>query len=511
MINSMKSVAAIMLTAAMMLVAGCKPEDGPNNGGGNSGNNDSDVRVTTYTPQDITQTTAVCGGDVIVAQGLSLNEFGVCWSTESNPTASDDHRSTTNWNEPFVCTITSLEPGTEYHVRAYALRGLEYCYGEEKSFTTETDGGGNNDVRVTTYTPQDITQTRAKCGGDVIVTQGLALDELGVCWSTEHNPTISDAHLSTTNWSETFVCTITGLEPGTEYHVRAYALRGLEYYYGDDKSFTTENYGGCWFNGHEYVDLGLPSGTLWATCNVGSDVPEGYGDYFAWGETQPKTTYNWSTYKYCNGDRNKLTKYCNDANYGYNGFTDNLTTLLPEDDAATANWGNGWCTPTYQQWKELCGNTSPEWIVQNGVVGCRFTAVVNGNNNYIFLPAAGDLWGDTFLFVETKCEYWSSSLFGGTCHAGFIPIYSGHYDGNAGEYRADGFTVRPVLSSSQNQPISSRVAFYIFSQIRSSLITLGALFPANTSTFLPFLQMCSCLERTTAASSGSSCSANKSR
>ena len=81
---------------------------------------------------------------------------------------------------------------------------------------------------------------------------------------------------------------------------------------------------------HEYVDLGLPSGLLWATCNVGADTPEAYGDYFAWGETEPKNTYNLSTYQYANGtfDDPQLTKYCNNPSYGYNGFTDNLTTLL---------------------------------------------------------------------------------------------------------------------------------------------------------------------------------------
>ena len=86
---------------------------------------------------------------------------------------------------------------------------------------------------------------------------------------------------------------------------------------------------------HEYVDLGLPSGTLWATCNVGATAPEEYGDYFAWGETtgynSGKTTFNWSTYKYCNGDYDKLTKYCNKSS---SGTVDNKTTLDPEDDVA---------------------------------------------------------------------------------------------------------------------------------------------------------------------------------
>ena len=92
---------------------------------------------------------------------------------------------------------------------------------------------------------------------------------------------------------------------------------------------------------HEWVDLGLPSGTLWATCNVGASKPEEYGDYFAWGETEPKDEYCWSTYLHCKGDYNSLTKYCHQYDYGYNGFTDNLTELEPADDAATANWGSG--------------------------------------------------------------------------------------------------------------------------------------------------------------------------
>jgi len=153
--RTLKAMAALMLM--MAFTAGCtKPEEpnnggnnnnqndtivNPNNGGGNNGNNDSDVRVTTYTPQDITATTAKCGGDVIVIQGLSLTEIGLCWSKEHNPTADYTHLSSTNWNEPFVCTMINLDRNTQYFVRAYALRGLEYYYGEEKSFTTLESGG----------------------------------------------------------------------------------------------------------------------------------------------------------------------------------------------------------------------------------------------------------------------------------------------------------------------------------------------------------------------------------
>ncbi len=263
----------------------------------------------------------------------------------------------------------------------------------------------NNDVHVTTYTPQDITQTSAVCGGEVILTEGLSLNELGVCWSESSNPTVGDAHLSTTNWSKPYVCTLTGLEPGTSYHVRAYALRGSDYYYGEDKSFTTEGNnggGGGDVAVPEYVDLGLPSGTLWATFNIGANTPEGYGDYFAWGETEPKTTYNWRTYKWCNGHEDLLTKYCISPSYGDNGFTDNLTVLQPDDDAATANWGSEWQTPDMNQWWELinAGYTTLEWTKYNGVKGLQVKS--NSNSQSIFFPISQE----GFEFGS----YWSSAI-----------------------------------------------------------------------------------------------------
>ena len=108
---------------------------------------------------------------------------------------------------------------------------------------------------------------------------------------------------------------------------------------------------------HDYVDLGLESGTLWATCNVGATNPWEPGDYFAWGETTPKKDTTSpvlkNNYKYCAGTEFTFTKYCNDAARGKDGYTDNYCFLLPEDDAATVNWGNGFHTPTADEWKEL--------------------------------------------------------------------------------------------------------------------------------------------------------------
>ena len=169
---------------------------------------------------------------------------------------------------------------------------------------------------------------------------------------------------------------------------------------------TKDNGGNGTYNGHDYIDLGLPSGTMWATCNVGADTPDGYGDYFAWGETTTKATYNWSTYKYSNGDYNQLTKYCSQSDFGFNGFTDDLVTLQPSDDAATANWGEGWSTPTYKQWVELLTKCSYSFTTINGVNGCLFTA---RNGNTIFLPAGDSRYDEEPRLIGEEGSYWSSS------------------------------------------------------------------------------------------------------
>ena len=160
-------------------------------------------------------------------------------------------------------------------------------------------------------------------------------------------------------------------------------------------------------DGTVWVDLGLPSGTLWAFCNVGATQPEGYGDYFAWGETEPKDYYNEGAYKWY--DRNSwLTKYCTKSSYGYNGFTDSLTTLQPSDDAATANWGSDWRIPTSAEWDELISYCDLTETTRKFVKGILFTSRYNGNR--IFLPAAGYFWYGGLDEAGRMCCYWSSSL-----------------------------------------------------------------------------------------------------
>ena len=161
-----------------------------------------------------------------------------------------------------------------------------------------------------------------------------------------------------------------------------------------------------------YADLGLPSGTLWATCNIGATSPEDYGDYFAWGETEPydengKTTFNESTYKWCNGSSSTLTKYNTSSS---DGTVDNKTELDLEDDAAYVNWGSSWRMPSKAQFDELINSsyTTTEWTSVNGVNGRLITSKTNGNS--IFLPAAGYRDGTSLNLAGSSGYYWSRSL-----------------------------------------------------------------------------------------------------
>ena len=192
---------------------------------------------------------------------------------------------------------------------------------------------------------------------------------------------------------------------------------------------------------HEYVDLGLPSGTLWATCNVGATSPEDMGDYFAWGETAPKQIYDMENYKWYNSANDKLTKYCTDDKYG---TVDYETELLPEDDAAYVNWGPVWRMPTLEQQQELIERCTWQWVERNGVYG---RLVTGSNGNTLFLPAA-DYRSDNSPSNEGSIgAYWSRTLDSGYPSG----LYFRNFDWKSvylfSHIRSHGFTVRPVRVS----------------------------------------------------------------
>ena len=185
-------------------------------------------------------------------------------------------------------------------------------------------------------------------------------------------------------------------------------------------------------NGHEYVDLGLPSGLLWATCNVGASSPAGYGDYFAWGEITTKTEYN---------ESNCPTYGLTYSQLQSQGYIDSEGNLTAQYDAATANWGGDWRMPTYEEQQELLNNCTWTWTTQNGINGYK---VIGPNSNSIFLPAVGYCNGLSIGLVGSYGFYWSSTPNENSCFAYSLGFYSSnqYMDFN---YRFRGQSVRPVI------------------------------------------------------------------
>ncbi len=204
---------------------------------------------------------------------------------------------------------------------------------------------------------------------------------------------------------------------------------------------------------HEYVDLGLPSGVKWATCNVGATAPEEYGDYFAWGETQPyyssrrpltwkvgkSAGYYWASYQWCNGSVTTLTKYNTSSLDG--PVVDDKVTLEPADDAARVILGGKWRIPTREEWEELLDKCTWKWTSRGGVNGYKVTGP---NGNSIFLPAAGRRYFDYLRGGGSSGFYWSSSLNTDSPYDAFYLDFYCFDVGMYSNYRYYGQSVRPV-------------------------------------------------------------------
>lgn len=199
---------------------------------------------------------------------------------------------------------------------------------------------------------------------------------------------------------------------------------------------------------YDYIDLGLPSGTLWCTCNIGAKTPWGYGDYYAWGETSSKKRFGENNYKYSNANFTKLTKYCNNPQDGFNGYWDKLTVLQSSDDAASVRMGNGWCMPTEKQFKELIDYCTWRWT--SNYEGHRVAGYIVSSRKYsgkhIFFPAAGAKYYDNDMSDCGGGYYWSRELFLSDSHSGSaIGLLFDPYSMDVGGfYRYDGYPIRAV-------------------------------------------------------------------
>ena len=392
----------------------------------------SPATVITNPITKIMTNSAVAGGCVKDDGGASVTERGVVYSLSKEPITSNYKVKSGSGVGEYTCNLTNLQDNAIYYVRAYAINQNGTAYGEEQSFTTNTI----HLPSVSTSAVCDISSTSATVGGNVSNDGGAIVTERGIVYSTSKEPTTSNNKVKDGSGTGNFSCNLSNLQDEVTYYVRAYAINQKGTAYGAEISFSTPKR--LFENGYEYIDLGLS--VKWATCNVGANKPEDYGDYFAWGETEPKsTTYNWITYKGCRGSNDTQTKYCTRSSYG---TVDNKTTLELSDDAARANWGGSWRMPTRAEQDELRNNCTWRWTTQNGVNGYKVTSKSNGKS--IFLPAAGYRHGNSLSDAGGEGYYWSSSLdTGSSYNADGLHFLSGNVY-RIIIYRYYGQSVRPI-------------------------------------------------------------------
>lgn len=296
--------------------------------------------------------------------------------------------------------------------------------------------------KVETGISENITQTSVTLKGQVNVDISLYKDiEFGIMYGTNAEDINHGSAQSVSGdflLGNDFAVHVTYLTDETKYYYCAYILlNDLQFVFGEIKEFTTLPYSEN-ANNHAYVDLGLS--VKWATMNVGANSPEEYGDYFAWGEIQPKEAYNWSSYKWCNGTRNLQIKYCTSTNYG---FVDDKIELERNDDIAIVNWGGAWRMPTANEQYELCKECTWTWTTQNGVNGYKVTS--KKNNNSIFLPTNGFRSGSKLYEEGESGYYWSSSLNDGYPDLAYCININSAGVQYEDAYRRDGHAIRPVL------------------------------------------------------------------
>lgn len=382
---------------------------------------------------------ALVGGKLDDSNNEQANfriKFGLCYGTNHNPSI-DDLQVFSNYSKlnggMFHCTLVDLEDSTKYFVRAFAKNDYGVIYGEETSFMSLSR------PRVNTLKLTEISANQLVVECELTSVGSGDMNMLGICFSQSNKePTIeADSCIWVDKLEKGKYSVNLSVKPISRTYIRAVARNLAGVSYGETLDFTTNDYPD--FNEHEFVDLGLSSRTLWATCNIGANSPEEYGNYFAWGETESKSVYNWNTYRWCSGASTKLTKYCIASS---NGVVDNKTTLDPEDDAAKVLWGGDWRMPTVEEQEELLVECNWTWTTQNGVKGYKVVSKKNGNS--IFIPASGYLLGSSLYDTGTWGMSWSCSLSDPAdlaYHIGFIEDEVELYH----DERCWGSTIRPVL------------------------------------------------------------------
>ena len=438
--RSMKAIAAIMLMTVAVVVAGCKDPVEPSNG------NDVAIKVTTLTPTNIKINEATCGAELAVNDLGGLKELGVCWSTTANPTIDGSHLGTSAFDAPFVCTIHDLDAATRYHVRAYVLGGTDCLYGDDKSFTTLSEGGEPVEPTlpyVITLLVEDVTENSAHCGGVVESDGGAEVTERGLCWGVNRNPTLDDFHASSGTGTGTFTIEMTDLSSGVPYYVRAYAINSIGTSYSEvEYSFTTGGLNipegavnGMFTINHLGEKVYFSKGNLQYIGNTGTPywkfadkqweyfnmetgqqhvTPYADRDYMGWGTSgyhDESDPFNVHYYPY------SVSFDSVNAKYNYYGFGPSTNMPNPNLNGSNYDWGvfnpisNGgnvaglWRTLTMDEWMYLL-----DW--RNTTSGIRFAkANVANVNGVLLLP---DDWNHYDFYLNevntTSASYLSNLI-----------------------------------------------------------------------------------------------------
>ena len=269
--------------------------------------------------------------------------------------------------------------------------------------------------------------------------------EIGVCYSLENNmPTINDDCLTLGSALRSYSFTLSPLIPGTTYYYRVYIKLADEAFYSDTIQVTTSGTkptdNSKTLHGHKFVDLGLPSGMLWAETNIGAETAADDGNYYAWGETTTKPSYSQSNYKYYDSSSNTYTKY---------NTSDGKTILDKEDDAAWVNWGEYCRLPTSAELTELRNSENCKWrwtssITSSGssIYGYKVTSKRNGNS--IFFPASGYISGTNSDRKGIYGYCWTGTLYTYGVDYAYCLFTGSSFYGTSSYSRYLGHTVRPV-------------------------------------------------------------------
>ncbi len=416
-------------------------DDNDGDDDGNDDGNDDEIEiviptVSTLSASCISFDSATLGGEVIADGGAEVTARGFYWNEadvefEGEIPTNDNKVEVEAGTGPFNYYLSGLKECTRYRVMAFATNEAGTAYGDVVIFVTEKNNIEIVLPTVTKVTVSDITYQSVVCSAEVVSDGGADVTEYGLFWQKcnagmDDNETIEPNYVKVGEGIGAFTHKITGLLESTGYYVGVYAINSAGTVHGETVSFTTE--ANDEVIEYEYVDLGLPSGVKWAMHNVGTTYPEGHGDYFAWGEIEPKATYESGN---CSSNYQDLGDISGNPLY----------------DAAAAKWGNGWRMPTLEEMYELTQECTWTWVEDNGIVGYKVTSKTNGN--HIFLPAAGFRVNDQLIDEDFFGYYWMSTPYEEEGaeptlnKACFLDMCSYQFYCNW-SLRRNGMTIRPV-------------------------------------------------------------------